>query len=457
MWRLEIDVILPGVCRIKTIRAREETTWSRTYSCVFKLKITQSTYILFEEQSFWNSLVNTRREINFGNLCTLLAILLKMEPLDYSEHFAKLENFSALMFNGSNPFAKPEEDYYFLIVVPILFGFVTLTGVIGNSLVIYVICTKKKMRTLTNLLLLNLAFADLSFVLICPPFTAYQFAMSYWPLHGVLGDVVCKLMHYLLNVTAYVTIYTLVLIAALRYFTIVHSVATVKYRTKKVIQLLVCGIWVTMLLLNIPILSSYGVQPGYLGLPDCNIYRTQNLGKKVFGTLFIFAYLLPLVVIGLFSIGILLHINGSSSQPGNLASRSECRKRHASRLVITVVVIFALFWFPVHIHLLCAYFYKVPETYLYDTVSVLFNFLAYLNSCINPLIYDSTSKDFRMAFREAVCCKKPEPSAPSGQKIPLVSMQKQTNEINGNNRDLVAQVTEQEALNSPTTAQSVSV
>jgi len=37
-------------------------------------------------------------------------------------------------------------------------------------------------------------------------------------------------------------------------------------------------------------------------------------------------------------------------------------------------------------------------------LSVLWNCLAYANSCVNPLIYDHMSKDFRDAFREVMRC-----------------------------------------------------
>ena len=69
----------------------------------------------------------------------------------------------------------PVEDYFyfvlFSIVVPTTYGLVTLVGLIGNILVIYVILRNQKMRTVTNILLLNLALADLSFVLIVPGVT----------------------------------------------------------------------------------------------------------------------------------------------------------------------------------------------------------------------------------------------------------------------------------------------
>jgi len=156
--------------------------------------------------------------------------------------------------------ASIDDDAMFLmvlkcIVVPVLFGLITVVGLTGNGLVVYVIVTKPRMRTVINLLLLNLAIADVCFVIVIPPFTAYMEATSSWPF----GEVPCRLLHYLVNVTAYVTVYTLVLIAALRYATIVHSTTTVRYRTRRNVMLAVAAIWVLMLLVNSPILASYGV------------------------------------------------------------------------------------------------------------------------------------------------------------------------------------------------------
>jgi len=111
-----------------------------------------------------------------------------------------------------------------VIIVPILFSLISLIGVLGNALVIYVIVTRAPMRTNTNLLLLNVAAGDFAFVLIIPPLTAYQFATSNWPF----GDFACRMMHYVVNVIAYVTVYTLVLVAVLRYMTIVRDNDTVR-------------------------------------------------------------------------------------------------------------------------------------------------------------------------------------------------------------------------------------
>lgn len=76
--------------------------------------------------------------------------------------------------------------------------------------------------------------------------------------------------------------------------------------------------------------------------------------------------------------------------------------------MVLVVVVFALLWLPIHVFLLIVYFYAAPsDDALWPlAVYVLCTALSYLNSCVNPIIYNRTSKDFRDAFRSAVGCQK---------------------------------------------------
>lgn len=72
------------------------------------------------------------------------------------------------------------------IVVPVFFSIVVFIGFFGNNLVILVVTFNKQMRNTTNLLILNLAVADLLFIVCCVPFTATSYALPHnWPF----GDV----------------------------------------------------------------------------------------------------------------------------------------------------------------------------------------------------------------------------------------------------------------------------
>ena len=74
-------------------------------------------------------------------------------------------------------------------------------------------------------------------------------------------------------------------------------------------------------------------------------------------------------------------------------------------MLILVIVIFAILWLPIHIHLILMSFDAVSTSAAYDLISPLWNCLAYFNSCVNPIIYNHTSKEFRDAFREVARCR----------------------------------------------------
>jgi len=113
---------------------------------------------------------------------------------------------------------EDEIFFYFVLhklTVPTVFSIIILVGLLGNLLVIGVTLSRHKMWTTVNLLLLNLAVTDIIFVVVCVPFMAYHYAADNW----LVGDSVCKLSQFVLYVTVYVTVYTLVAIAVIRLYT----------------------------------------------------------------------------------------------------------------------------------------------------------------------------------------------------------------------------------------------
>ena len=146
------------------------------------------------------------------------------EP-NHSEHI-HLYNFS----NNDDQFTT----ILHRVVTPLLLGIITLTGIIGNGLVIYVLTQNKVFLSTTNVLLLNLAGVDILFSIICPPYTAYSYAeYANWIITGQIGNCLCKTIHYILNVIAYVTIYTMVVIVMTRYMIIVHYTHTIYFQAKR--------------------------------------------------------------------------------------------------------------------------------------------------------------------------------------------------------------------------------
>jgi allatostatin receptor len=61
------------------------------------------------------------------------------------------------------------------IIVPLFFSLIGITGFVGNLLVIITVLFNQQMRNTTNLLILNLSFADLLFICFCIPFTVSKY------------------------------------------------------------------------------------------------------------------------------------------------------------------------------------------------------------------------------------------------------------------------------------------
>ncbi len=258
------------------------------------------------------------------------------------------------------------------VLIGVTFTITLVVGIIGNSLVFLTILLKKQMRSTTNILILNLAIAELLFILLCVPFTGLNYVLSVWHF----GDKICRIVQvintyikfcnntkfinnivkYTSNVTAYVIILLLVYMSFDRYLAISiiggSAVKTTNNAVKAVIIL-----WIIVLILNVPHLflweeHSYNV--GTTNRTICilkyNIIRSdENVNqtelaiaefkvKAYYTIFFIFGYLLPFVSIFIIYGLIILKLNNNKGQAVNKG------KRRILFMVIAVVSSFVLCW-----------------------------------------------------------------------------------------------------------------
>ncbi|NXM99103.1 CCKAR protein, partial [Sylvia borin] len=78
----------------------------------------------------------------------------------------------------------------------VLYVLIFVLSVGGNALVVAVLALNRRLRTVTNCFLLSLALSDLLLALCCMPFTLLPSLMGAF----IFGDVVCKLVAYLMVV-----------------------------------------------------------------------------------------------------------------------------------------------------------------------------------------------------------------------------------------------------------------
>lgn len=108
------------------------------------------------------------------------------EPLLYDSYIQG--NESDLDLNISET-REPHQDKTSSVVITLIYFMVCAVGLCGNTLVIYVILRYAKMKTVTNIYILNLAVADV-LCMMSLPFIALQLTLVHWPF----GEVLCRVI-----------------------------------------------------------------------------------------------------------------------------------------------------------------------------------------------------------------------------------------------------------------------
>ncbi|KAK3579238.1 hypothetical protein CHS0354_033310 [Potamilus streckersoni] len=315
-------------------------------------------------------------------------------------------NFSVNSPNRSEIAHFLEFERYVRIIVPTIFGLIVVVGLFGNLLVILVVLSNQQMRNTTNVLIVSLAVADLSFIIFCVPFTATAYALPVWPF----GDIWCRIVQYLLHVCAYASVYTLVLMSLDRYLAVVHPITSMSLRTVRNTYFAVVIIWIIIFLGNIPLLYQYTEMVyDYYGetRSAClnNVsFEDPHVMKIVSSCFFAFGYVLPLTLVCLLY-GLMLKRLLYGIVPG-VSQRAESMrsKKRVTKMIVIVVVVFALCWLPIQIIFILQAFGPYSTDIHTAAAQFAANCLAYMNSCVNPILYAFLSDNFRRSFKKLLCC-----------------------------------------------------
>ena len=146
-------------------------------------------------------------------------------------------------------------------------------------LVVYVVCRKKSMQSVTNLFIMNLALSDILMCLLAVPFTPISFFQEYW----ILGEFLCHLIPFSLTVSVYVSTLTSLAIAIDRYFVIVHPF---KPRMKLGVCILLIGvIWIVSISISLPLAIYNGLKVinimHVLSIRFFQCFHITNLNSKI--------------------------------------------------------------------------------------------------------------------------------------------------------------------------------
>ncbi|XP_034058152.1 tachykinin receptor 1a isoform X2 [Gymnodraco acuticeps] len=278
---------------------------------------------------------------------------------------------------------------------------IVIVSVVGNVTVIWIIMAHKRMRTVTNYFLLNLAFAEASM-------SAFNTVINFtYAVHNewYFGLIYCRFHNFFPVAAVFASIYSMTAIALDRYMAIIHPLQQRMSSTET--KVVVGVIWVLALLLALPqyYYSNTDQLPDrvvcYIDWPE---YSLLDFKKMYYVCVAILIYFLPLLVMGCAYLVVGLTL-WASEIPGDSSDRYKeqlTAKRKVVKMMITVVCTFAFCWLPYHVYfLLHQFFPDMFEERFIQQVYLGIMWLAMSSTMYNPIIYCCLNDRFRAGFKQA--------------------------------------------------------
>ncbi|CAK9300210.1 unnamed protein product [Gordionus sp. m RMFG-2023] len=138
-----------------------------------------------------------------------------------------------------------------MLIFIVVYMAIFIVGLCGNISVIYIIFKFPKMKTVTNLYILNLAVADIMF-LIGIPFLVSNIALNSWPF----GYFMCKVYWITAIVNQFVSSVFYMVLSGDRFVAVYLALtAARKYRKPFIAKVVCAGVWAFSTLVMIPIIK----------------------------------------------------------------------------------------------------------------------------------------------------------------------------------------------------------
>ncbi|XP_023690547.2 chemerin-like receptor 1 [Paramormyrops kingsleyae] len=337
---------------------------------------------------------------------------------------------SSYLGNGTNMFPNymppntTTADYYYdyedenteirkvlNIMSLIVYSVAFVLGVLGNGLVIWVTGFKMK-KTVNTIWFLNLAIADFLFTAFLPLSIIYT-AMDFdWPF----GKFMCKFNSTLAFLNMFASVYILVVISVDRCISVVHPVWAQNHRSSHRASVVSFFIWLFALILSAPYFVFRDTAPANHDKDVINCFNNFAISEHnetldiktliafrhqtMIITRLLLGFVVPFTVIVSCYAMIVHRLRRNRSMAG--------RTGRPFRIIAAIIIAFFLCWAPYHILVFIEMVSHMEseESSSLELVAVIgipiVSSLAFLNSCLNPLLYVFMGQDFKDKVRKSI-------------------------------------------------------
>ncbi|XP_078374362.1 QRFP-like peptide receptor [Oculina patagonica] len=323
--------------------------------------------------------------------------------------FSPPENFSNTTFSLRNGACDVLDNSFSVRIGLILvFSMILMFSLFGNALIIVIVYKRKELKKTTNYFIVNMAVSDFVYPLTIIPIRLAQIVSSsmQWPIGGLIGLILCKVINFLRHTSFAVSTGSLVCIALDRFLAVVFPMK-VQLISSRFRTFAIAAIWILAVTVNSLNFYAYKLVEKneetictYLENTAFS-YRRYHFVRTI---LFIVA---PLVATTTLYCVIAVTLRKKhKTLRGSSVHQKDQRKQQAIKMTLCVIAAFYICNIPTLISLLfdesqitisCS-FSKV----LWALVRVTF----YLSTTVNPIICMTFVKSYRQGFKEVTMCWK---------------------------------------------------
>ena len=311
------------------------------------------------------------------------------------------------MANNSTSCESVDQLIVYTVPAKVVFGLfyslIFVVGIVGNVLVAAAVARRPKMRTVTNLFILNLAVSDVVMCLFSVPITPIHSFTGDW----VFGHALCVLLPFSVGVSVYVSTLTLTVIAVDRFVVIVFPFRA-RMQTKACL-LLICLIDVTAAACTAPYALHMDTAPaGDDGGNATQCVETWSGSRRTAYGAFtnVTQFALPFATIVFCYAAVMRRLSARqrAAKPGRRSARGEEAERRratrTNRMLIAMVVVFGVCWLPLNaVNFVADVGAVAVHCWHYHHLAFFAcHVLAMSSTCYNPFLYGWLNESFRVEF-----------------------------------------------------------
>ncbi|XP_076136111.1 chemerin-like receptor 1 [Alosa pseudoharengus] len=309
---------------------------------------------------------------------------------------------------------QPELKKSLNVMSLVVYSLAFVLGVLGNGLVIWVTGFKMK-KTVNTVWFLNLAVADFLFTAFLPLSVAYTAMDFHWPF----GRFMCKVNSTLTTLNMFASVYILVVISVDRCISVVKPIWAQNHRSVQRASAVSLVVWFLALVLSSPYFVFRDIGSGTRennsnvincfnnfafsdeDSPDIVALRSLRHCAMII-TRVILGFIVPFAIIVSCYAVIIHRLRMNRSMSG--------RTGRPFRIIAAVITAFFLCWAPFHImsiiemvnHMRSEDDFSLSLHHVVKVGIPITTSLAFLNSCLNPLLYVFMGQDFKDKVRKSI-------------------------------------------------------